>query len=107
MDDQPQATKSSLSLNDIDVDESAACAAAMPSAPSSGALSMLIHGRRVQQRYELLTSGSVQVCRVPHAKNIIEKIRFSRFLRRWEDHDITLAHNEISSETVGIAHVSG
>jgi hypothetical protein len=42
----------------------------------------------------------VQVCRVPHARNIIEKIRFSRFLRRWEDHYIILANNEILSQTV-------
>jgi hypothetical protein len=70
------------------------------SSPTSNLLCMLVDGRRVQQRYKLLIDGLVQVCRVPHAKNIIEKIRFSRFLRRWEVHYIQLASNEISSTTV-------
>ncbi|CAF4560779.1 unnamed protein product [Rotaria socialis] len=60
---------------------------------------MLINGRPIQQRYKLLNDGLMQVCRVPHARNIIEKIRFSRFLRRWEDHHLTLEHNEILSDT--------
>ena len=59
-------------------------------------------GRRNQQRYKLLTEGQIQVCRVPHAKNIIEKIRFSRFLRRWEDHYLHLDQCEITSTTVRI-----
>lgn len=63
-------------------------------------LCMLVNGRPIQQRYKLINDGPLQVCRVPHAKNIIEKIRFSRFLRRWEDHYLTLGHNEISSNTV-------
>ncbi len=67
---------------------------------AASASSITTNGRRVQQRYKLLTDGTVQVCRVPHAKNLIEKIRFSRFLRRWEEHHINLEHNEISSETV-------
>ena len=58
------------------------------------------HQRRNQQRYKLLLEGSVQMCRVPHAKNIIEKIRFSRFLRHWEEHQISLEQNEIVSKTV-------
>jgi hypothetical protein len=61
---------------------------------------MLVNGRRIQQRYKLLTDGIVQICRVPHAKNIIEKIRFSRFLRRWEEHHIYLEQSGITSETV-------
>jgi hypothetical protein len=65
-------------------------------------LCRLINGRQVQQRYKLLLHGSVQVCRVPHAKNIIEKIRFSRFLRRWEDHYLNLDCNQISSTNVSI-----
>ena len=56
----------------------------------------------VQQRYKLLVEGSIQICRVPHAKNLIEKIRFSRFLRRWEEHQIGLDNDEISSNTVRI-----
>lgn len=56
--------------------------------------------RQNQQRYKLILDGSVQMCRVPHAKNIIEKIRFSRFLRHWEEHHITLASNEIIAQPV-------
>ncbi|CAF3906067.1 unnamed protein product [Rotaria sp. Silwood2] len=73
------------------------CAAATASATTANTLCMLVNNRRIQQRYKLLTDGVVQVCRVPHAKNIIEKIRFSRFLRRWEDHHINLGHSEITS----------
>ena len=65
-------------------------------------LSLLVVDRRIQQRYKLLTEGLVQVCRVPHAKNILEKIRFSRFLRRWEDHYITLHESDIISRDVRI-----
>ena len=75
-------------------------AAAAASSTLSNGLSMLANGRRIQQRYKLLTFGSVQICRVPHAKNIIEKIRFSRFLRRWEDHQIQLNSSEILSTSV-------
>ena len=64
--------------------------------------SIFVSDRRIQQRYKLLLDGLVQVCRVPHAKNIIEKIRFSRFLRRWEPHHIHLEQSEIRSETVGV-----
>lgn len=71
-----------------------------PASSPSNHLCLLANGRRIQQRYKLLTDGLVQVCRVPHAKNIIEKIRFSRFLRRWEEHHIQLEHNEICSRTV-------
>ena len=71
-----------------------------PASSTSNHLCMLVNGRRIQQRYKLLADGLVQVCRVPHAKNIIEKIRFSRFLRRWEEHHIQLEHNEICSRTV-------
>lgn len=52
------------------------------------------------QRYKLILQGSIQICRVPHAKNFIEKIRFSRFLRRWEEHSIQLENGEILSKTV-------
>ncbi|CAF1117258.1 unnamed protein product [Rotaria sordida] len=75
------------------------CTGASASATTPNTLCMLVNGRRIQQRYKLLTDGVVQVCRVPHAKNIIEKIRFSRFLRRWEDHHINLEHSEITSIT--------
>ena len=68
--------------------------------PTSSALSLLVWDQRIQQRYKLLIDGVVQICRVPHAKNIIEKTRFSRFLRRWEDHHIHLDQNEIHSKTV-------
>ncbi|UJR36212.1 hypothetical protein I4U23_028944 [Adineta vaga] len=75
-----------------------ASATAMNSTTPS-ALCMLVNGRRIQQHYKLLIDGVVQVCRVPHAKNIIEKIRFSRFLRRWEDHNIKLEQSGIISQT--------
>ena len=78
--------------------ETAAAAAASSHMPST--LCLLANGRRIQQRYKLLAGGPVQVCRVPHAKNIIEKIRFSRFLRRWEDHPINLDQCDIRSTTV-------
>lgn len=67
---------------------------------TANGLCLSANGRRNQQRYKLVTDGVVQICRVPHAKNIIEKIRFSRFLRRWETHYINLNQNDISSETV-------
>ncbi|CAF3847591.1 unnamed protein product [Rotaria sordida] len=52
-----------------------------------------------QQRYKLLTDYHVQIYCIRHAKNIIEKIRFSRFFHRWEDHHINLAQREITSTT--------
>ena len=70
-------------------------------AAAATAGSLFVSDRRIQQRYKLLLDGLVQVCRVPHAKNIIEKIRFSRFLRRWEPHHVHLEPSEIRSETVG------
>ena len=76
------------------------CVAAASNTTTPSALCMLVNGRRVQQHYKLLLDGIVQVCRVPHAKNIIEKIRFSRFLRRWEEHHINLDPSEITSTTV-------
>ena len=93
---------SSLSLNTVDIRGN------YYSLPKNDNLSLkfppnltpIINGGRIQQRHKLLTDGLVQICRVPHAKNIIEKIRFSRFLRRWEDHSINLTQNEISSEIV-------
>ena len=75
-------------------------AAATANSTTANTICMLVNGRRVQQRYKLLLDGLVQVCRVPHAKNIIEKIRFSRFLRRCEEHHIHLEQNEILSATV-------
>jgi hypothetical protein len=99
----------SLTLNGVDtrgtyynrsVKSSSNIAAASANSTTTNGICMLANGHRVQQRYKLLTDGPVQVCRVPHAKNIIEKIRFSRFLRRWEEHYITLTHNQILSETV-------
>jgi len=68
-------------------------------------LCLLVTDRRIQQRYKLLTDGVVQVCRVPHAKNIIEKIRFSRFLRRWEDHHINLEQSQLISTTVRFLNI--
>lgn len=69
---------------------------------TSAVTSNSTNARRNQQRYKLLTEGQIQVCRVPHAKNILEKIRFSRFLRRWEDHYLHLDQCEITSTTVRI-----
>jgi hypothetical protein len=84
-------------LNDVSPRNGSGRSASSATTPST--LSLLVADRRVQQRYKLLIEGVVQVCRVPHAKNIIEKIRFSRFLRRWEDHHINLESSEITSET--------
>lgn len=76
------------------------CTRTVSNGATASALSLLVLDRRIQQRYKLLTEGPVQVCRVPHAKNIIEKIRFSRFLRRWEDHYINLNQSDITSRNV-------
>jgi len=76
------------------------CSEASGGSTTPSTLCLLVTDRRIQQRYKLLKDGVVQVCRVPHAKNIIEKIRFSRFLRRWEDHHINLEQTEIISTTV-------
>jgi hypothetical protein len=76
------------------------CAGAAANPTTANTLCMLVNGRRIQQRYKLLTDGVVQICRVPHAKNIIEKIRFSRFLRRWEEHYINLEQSQITSDIV-------
>lgn len=110
MGDRSESVSSTLSLNAVDTratyypssrnEKSLSSFSAAAANPTTSALCMLISGRRIQQRYKLLTDGLIQVCRVPHAKNIIEKIRFSRFLRRWEDHYINLEHNEILSKTV-------
>lgn len=78
------------------------CLRTVSNGVTPSALSLLVVDRRIQQRYKLLTEGLVQVCRVPHAKNILEKIRFSRFLRRWEDHYITLDQSDILSRNVRI-----
>ena len=92
----------SLSSNDTKSLRSSSdnCAAITTNSTTFGTSCMFINGHRSQQRYKLITSGVVQMCRVPHAKNIIEKIRFSYFLRRWKDHHIDLEHSEISSKTV-------
>lgn len=76
------------------------CSGVTTNSTASSTLALLVADRRIQQRYKLLTDGVVQICRVPHAKNIIEKIRFSRFLRRWEDHHIHLEQSELTSKTV-------
>ncbi|CAF3225874.1 unnamed protein product [Rotaria socialis] len=115
MEDRLGSASNSLSLNRVDacntfyskinsediliVSPSNAVNTAAASPTTSSTLCMLINGRPIQQRYKLLNDGLMQVCRVPHARNIIEKIRFSRFLRRWEDHHLTLEHNEILSDT--------
>jgi hypothetical protein len=90
----------SLSQNDSISRATPSNAAAAVNSGAPHTLCMLVNGGRVQQRYKLLIDGIVQVCRVPHAKNIIEKIRFSRFLRRWEEHHINLDQSEITSRTV-------
>ena len=51
-------------------------------------------------RYSLITEGEVQVCRINHHKSLLQKIIYSRPLRKWEAHKIVLSDNHLHSTTV-------
>lgn len=50
-------------------------------------------------RYPLINEGDVQVCRINHHRTLLQKIIYSRPLRRWESHHIILADNHLHSHT--------
>lgn len=50
-------------------------------------------------RYKLLQEGDIQVCVIRHPRTFLSKILTSKFLRRWEPHHLTLAHNSLASAT--------
>lgn len=53
------------------------------------------------QKYKLMNEGDVQVCKVKHGKNFVDKmISSTRLLRRWETHHLYLEDNSITSKTV-------
>lgn len=54
------------------------------------------------QKFKLLSDGDVQVCRVKHGKNLVDKVIGSKLLRRWETHHLYLNDACISSKTVSI-----
>ncbi|CAL8096913.1 unnamed protein product [Orchesella dallaii] len=53
------------------------------------------------QKFKLLSDGDVQVCRVKHGKNLVDKVIGSKLLRRWETHHLYLNDACISSKTKG------
>lgn len=54
------------------------------------------------QKFKLLSDGDVQVCRVKHGKNLVDKVIGSKLLRRWETHHLYLNDACISSKTVSL-----
>ena len=51
-------------------------------------------------RYALLNEGDVQICRINHHRSLLQKIIYSRPLRRWESHRIILSDNHLYSCSV-------
>ncbi|OXA62714.1 C-Maf-inducing protein [Folsomia candida] len=51
-------------------------------------------------KFKLVTEGDVQVCKVKHGNNLMDKFIGSKLLRRWETHHIYLNDSCISSKTV-------
>lgn len=51
-------------------------------------------------KYKLLKEGQVQVCRVQHSRNVFSKIASSKFMRRWETHQLMLERDEIVAKIV-------
>lgn len=70
-----------------------------PSSSSSSVPTNAPHG----QKFKLLSDGDVQVCRVKHGKNLVDKVIGSKLLRRWETHHLYLNDACISSKTVSYA----
>jgi hypothetical protein len=54
------------------------------------------------QKFKLLTEGDIQVCKVKHGNNIMDKFIQSKLLRRWETHHVSLEDSCISSKTVSV-----
>lgn len=69
------------------------------SSTSSSHPTNLSHG----QKFKLLSDGDVQVCRVKHGKNLVDKVIGSKLLRRWETHHLYLNDACISSKTVSLS----
>ena len=53
-------------------------------------------------RYALIGQGECQVCRIAHQKNLLQKIIFSKPLRRWESHVLLLSESNISATNVSV-----
>ena len=53
-------------------------------------------------RYSLIGQGECQVCRIGHQKNLLQKIIYSRPLRRWETHVLLLSESNITASNVSI-----
>lgn len=51
-------------------------------------------------KYKLLKEGQVQICRVQHSRNVFSKIASSKFMRRWETHQLILERDEIVAKIV-------
>lgn len=51
-------------------------------------------------RYPLVNEGECQVCRISHQKSLLQKIIFSKPLRKWENHRIVLSDSHVTSCTV-------
>lgn len=56
-------------------------------------------------KFKLVTEGDVQVCKVKHGNNLMDKFIGSKLLRRWETHHIFLNDSCISSKTVSMNSV--
>ncbi|XP_035704449.1 C-Maf-inducing protein isoform X2 [Folsomia candida] len=57
-------------------------------------------------KFKLVTEGDVQVCKVKHGNNLMDKFIGSKLLRRWETHHIYLNDSCISSKTA-VGSLSG
>ena len=51
-------------------------------------------------RYKLLHESNIQVCRVSHGSNVVNKILNLKFMRRWESHSLVLSDSTLYSRTV-------
>ncbi|XP_071785114.1 C-Maf-inducing protein-like [Asterias amurensis] len=50
-------------------------------------------------KYKLIHRGTIQVCRINHASNVVNKIMNMKFLRRWETHELVLGESTVYSLT--------
>jgi hypothetical protein len=55
-----------------------------------------------RNRYKLIDNADIQICKLPHTKNVINKIMNSKLLRRWKSHKIIFSNNDICSMNVSI-----
>ena len=62
------------------------------------ATAMMINGGEL--KYKLLRESYIQVCRISHGSNVVNKLLNLKFMRRWESHNIVLGESTIFSRTV-------